>query len=96
MRRLPVRKCRGLAVLQGVTSHQTVTTSSVIQKWCNGMKNPPVLEVIRYSGLGKTTLIEKLIPELRQDGVRLAVIKHTSHQHELDLPGKDSYRLRTG
>jgi len=65
------------------------------EKWCTRMKLPSVLEVIGYSGSGKTTLIEKLIPELRQDGVRLAVIKHTSHQHELDLPGKDSHRLRT-
>jgi molybdopterin-guanine dinucleotide biosynthesis protein B len=57
-------------------------------------KRPAILEVLGYSGAGKTTLIEKLIPALRKRGVRLAVIKHTSHHHELDKPGKDSYRLR--
>lgn len=56
--------------------------------------SPAILEVIGYSGAGKTTLIEKLIPALRKRGIRLAVIKHTSHRHELDQPGKDSYRLR--
>ncbi len=57
-------------------------------------KSPAILEVIGYSGSGKTTLIEKLIPALRKRGIRLAVIKYTSHHHEFDKPGKDSYRLR--
>jgi molybdopterin-guanine dinucleotide biosynthesis protein MobB len=57
-------------------------------------KTSVILEVIGFSGAGKTTLIEKLIPALRKRGVRLAVIKHTSHHHELDKPGKDSHRLR--
>jgi molybdopterin-guanine dinucleotide biosynthesis protein MobB len=56
--------------------------------------SPAILEIIGYSGTGKTTLIEKLIPALRKRGIRLAVIKHTSHHHELDQPGKDSHRLR--
>jgi len=57
-------------------------------------KSPIILEVIGYSGAGKTTLIEKLIPALHKRGIRLAVIKHTSHHHEFDQPGKDSHRLR--
>lgn len=55
---------------------------------------PVILKIIGYSGSGKTTLIEQLIPYLRKRGLRLAVIKHTSHCHELDYPGKDSHRLR--
>lgn len=55
---------------------------------------PVILAVVGYSGAGKTTLLEKLIPALRNRGVRLAVIKHTSHHHELDRPGMDSHRLR--
>lgn len=55
---------------------------------------PPILKIIGYSGSGKTTLIEQLMPFLRKRGLRLAVIKHTSHCHELDYPGKDSHRLR--
>jgi molybdopterin-guanine dinucleotide biosynthesis protein MobB len=56
---------------------------------------PPVIEIIGYSGSGKTTLIERLIPYFRKRGLRIAVIKHTSHHHEFDKPGKDSHRLRT-
>ncbi|MDQ7066480.1 MAG: molybdopterin-guanine dinucleotide biosynthesis protein B [candidate division KSB1 bacterium] len=55
---------------------------------------PAVVEIIGQSGSGKTTLIERIIPEIRQRQLRLAVIKHTSHRHEFDRPGKDSYRMR--
>lgn len=47
-----------------------------------------------YSGTGKTTLIEKLIPLLIADGINIALIKHSHHDIETDKPGKDSYRLR--
>lgn len=47
-----------------------------------------------YSGSGKTTLIEKLIPLIRQEGLRVSVIKHTHHDFDLDRPGKDSWRHR--
>lgn len=46
-----------------------------------------------FSGSGKTTLIEKLIPLLRERGLRLALIKHHSHDFEIDREGKDSYRF---
>jgi molybdopterin-guanine dinucleotide biosynthesis protein B len=46
------------------------------------------------SGMGKTTLLERLIPELTRRGLRVSLIKH-SHKHiDIDRPGKDSYRLR--
>jgi molybdopterin-guanine dinucleotide biosynthesis protein B len=32
---------------------------------------------------------------LTSRGLRVAMIKHTHHHHELDTPGKDSYRHRT-
>ena len=54
----------------------------------------PVLGFAAYSGSGKTTLLEQLIPMLRNSGVRLALIKHSHHDFEMDKPGKDSYRLR--
>ena len=54
----------------------------------------PALSIVGRSGSGKTTLLEKLIPELRRRGYRLAVVKH-HHQPglELDVPGKDTWRL---
>lgn len=54
----------------------------------------PLLGFAAYSGTGKTTLLEKLIPPLHQRGLRLAVVKHAHHDFDIDHPGKDSYRLR--
>lgn len=53
-----------------------------------------ILAISGYSGCGKTTLITKLIPLLREQGLRVAVIKHTHHDVEWDRPGKDSWRHR--
>ena len=47
-----------------------------------------------FSGCGKTTLIEQLIPLLRQQGQRVSVVKHAHHRFDMDHPGKDSYRHR--
>jgi len=56
--------------------------------------NIPVLSIVGKSGAGKTTLIEKLIPELKRRGYRLATIKHHSHPgFEIDIPGKDTWRF---
>lgn len=46
------------------------------------------------SGIGKTTLLTRLIPVLVLHGIRLSVIKHAHHTFDIDHPGKDSYRLR--
>lgn len=56
--------------------------------------NPPVLGFAAYSGTGKTTLLRKLIPALREDGLRIGIIKHAHHTFDIDQPGKDSYELR--
>lgn len=53
----------------------------------------PVYSVVGYSGSGKTTFLEKLIPELKKRGLRVAVVKHDAHEFEIDREGKDSYRL---
>lgn len=47
-----------------------------------------------YSGSGKTTLLKKLILLLKARNVRFAVIKHSHHDMDIDIPGKDSYELR--
>ncbi|WP_404466135.1 molybdopterin-guanine dinucleotide biosynthesis protein B [Vreelandella aquamarina] len=54
----------------------------------------PVLGVAAWSGTGKTTLLEQLLPLLRDKGLSVAVIKHAHHQFDVDQPGKDSYKLR--
>ena len=55
--------------------------------------NIPVYSFIAKSGTGKTTLIEKLIPELKSRGLRVAVMKHDAHEFDVDKPGKDSWRM---
>ncbi len=54
----------------------------------------PVLGFAAWSGTGKTTLLRRLIPLLRDAGMRLGVIKHAHHDFDVDQPGKDSYELR--
>lgn len=54
----------------------------------------PLLAIAAWSGTGKTTLLRKLIPELRARGIRPGLIKHTHHNMDIDKPGKDSYELR--
>ena len=58
------------------------------------MTNIPVIAFAAYSGTGKTTLIEKLVCELKNRGLRLAVIKHDGHKFEIDHEGKDSWRFQ--
>jgi len=54
----------------------------------------PVLGFAAFSGTGKTTLLKRLIPLLRQHGLRIALVKHAHHEFDVDKPGKDSYELR--
>jgi len=53
---------------------------------------PPVVSIIGKSKSGKTTLLEKLIRELKSRGYRVATIKHTPQDLSFDEPGKDSWR----
>ena len=55
--------------------------------------NTPVVSVVAKSGTGKTTLLEKLIAELKRRGWRVGAMKHDAHQFEIDREGKDSWRL---
>ncbi|MFQ3789698.1 molybdopterin-guanine dinucleotide biosynthesis protein B [Halomonas sp. A29] len=54
----------------------------------------PLLGIAAWSGTGKTTLLESLLPRLAARGLRTAVIKHAHHGFDVDQPGKDSHRLR--
>lgn len=55
---------------------------------------PPMVGLAAWSGTGKTTFLERLIPELTRRGVRVAVVKHTHHIPGPETPDKDSHRLR--
>ena len=52
----------------------------------------PILSFVGRSNSGKTTLIERVIPELVRAGYKVATVKHTGHGFNLDTEGKDSWR----
>ena len=54
----------------------------------------PLLGFAAFSGSGKTTLITQLIPILKQNNLRIGLIKHSHHNFAIDKPGKDSFRFR--
>jgi molybdopterin-guanine dinucleotide biosynthesis protein MobB len=54
---------------------------------------PPVISIVAKSGTGKTTLLVKLIGELKRRGYTVGAIKHDAHRFEIDREGKDSWRL---
>jgi molybdopterin-guanine dinucleotide biosynthesis adapter protein len=65
------------------------TSNSVVQ-----YKHMKIIGFSGYSGAGKTTLIEKLIPRFTAAGLRVSLIKHAHHSFDVDQPGKDSHRHR--
>jgi molybdopterin-guanine dinucleotide biosynthesis adapter protein len=58
----------------------------------NNSKTPMLLITAGKSGSGKTTILEKLIPELKKRKLRIGTIKHHHADFDMDIPGKDSWR----
>ncbi|MDN5848245.1 MAG: molybdopterin-guanine dinucleotide biosynthesis protein B [Nitrococcus sp.] len=61
--------------------------------WPRGVRRP-IVGFAAWRCTGKTTLLRRIIPRLREHGVRMAAIKHAHHGFEIDIPGKDSYEIR--
>ena len=53
----------------------------------------PVLAVCGWSGAGKTTLVETLLPRFKDAGLQVGVWKHDAHRLEIDKQGKDTDRF---
>lgn len=53
---------------------------------------PPVISIVSKKNSGKTTLLEKLIPELDRRGYRVGTVKHDTHGFDIDHEGKDTWR----
>jgi molybdopterin-guanine dinucleotide biosynthesis protein B len=52
----------------------------------------PVISVVGKSGVGKTTVLERIIREIKHRGYRVGTVKHDTHGFDVDKPGKDSWR----
>jgi molybdopterin-guanine dinucleotide biosynthesis protein B len=55
-------------------------------------QHPPLVIIAGRSGSGKTSLLERLIPEFKKRGFRVGTIKHHPGDFDIDHPGKDSWR----
>jgi len=53
---------------------------------------PALIAVVGKSDSGKTTVVERLLPELKRLGLLAGTVKHDAHDFEIDHPGTDSYR----
>ena len=53
------------------------------------------VHIIGQPGAGKTTLVADLVRHFTAKGLAVGTLKHSSHGHELDKPGKDSHVHRT-
>jgi len=58
------------------------------------IREVPRWHIVGRKNSGKTTLVCELVQRLSAQGLKVATIKHTHHQHELDTPGKDSHKHR--
>lgn len=52
-----------------------------------------IISIVGRKKSGKTTLLEHLIPELKKRGLKVAVIKHGSHEFTMDTPGTDTFKF---
>jgi molybdopterin-guanine dinucleotide biosynthesis protein B len=58
----------------------------------NDFMSIPIVSFVGRSNSGKTTFIERVIPELVRAGYKVATVKHAGHGFDLDTEGKDSWR----
>jgi len=52
-----------------------------------------IISFVGKSSSGKTTLLEKVIAELKSRGYKVAIIKHSHHKDDLDTAAKDTWRF---
>jgi len=56
--------------------------------------SPPVFGITGWKNSGKTTIVARLVTELRGRGLKIGVIKHAHHAFDIDHPGRDSHTIR--
>ena len=73
--------------------YQTFTERSAVRLEKELHTDIPIVSFVAYSGTGKTTFLERLIPKLKAQGLKIAIVKHDGHRFEIDHEGKDSDRF---
>ena len=53
-----------------------------------------VIGVCGFKNSGKTTLVEKLVRYLTEQGYKISTVKHAHHDFDIDHEGRDSFRHR--
>jgi molybdopterin-guanine dinucleotide biosynthesis protein MobB len=53
-----------------------------------------IFGITGWKNAGKTTLVAKLVTELKARGFSVSTVKHAHHKFDLDQPGRDSYQHR--
>lgn len=53
-----------------------------------------VIGVCGFKNSGKTTLVEKLVRNLSEQGYKVSTVKHAHHDFDIDHEGRDSFRHR--
>ncbi|OIP92192.1 MAG: molybdopterin-guanine dinucleotide biosynthesis protein B [Syntrophobacteraceae bacterium CG2_30_61_12] len=52
----------------------------------------PIICIVGSANVGKTTVLEQLIPALKRRGYRVGALKHDVHGFEMDHQGKDTWK----
>lgn len=52
-----------------------------------------ILSILGISNTGKTTLITRIVPALKEKSFKVVVVKHTVRDIEVDKEGKDSWKI---
>lgn len=86
--------CRTVGLERDSRSSININTPEEYCQLLGKKPKPLVFAISGYKNSGKTTLLTKLIPELKSRGFKVAVIKHDGHDFESDVPGTDSYRFQ--
>jgi molybdopterin-guanine dinucleotide biosynthesis adapter protein len=53
-----------------------------------------IIGVCGFKNSGKTTLVEKLVRHLTEQGFKISTVKHAHHDFDIDHEGRDSFRHR--
>ena len=53
-----------------------------------------IINIVGWSGSGKTPLVIKLINEIKNRKKSISTMKHAHHDFDIDQPGKASYKHR--